>query len=68
MCLGHGEDLTTTLIVILPPTFNFRENNLQEKITLLKGRIEDIDLPVKEVDIIISEWMKPNNFFGQPKF
>lgn len=34
-----------------------RENNLQEKITLLKGRIEDIDLPVKEVDIIISEWM-----------
>ena len=41
----------------MPPTFHFRENNLQEKITLLKGRIEDIDLPVKEVDIIISEWM-----------
>ena len=34
-----------------------RENNLQDKITLIKGRIEDVDLPVTKVDIIISEWM-----------
>ncbi|XP_071135707.1 protein arginine N-methyltransferase 3-like [Mytilus edulis] len=34
-----------------------RENNLQDKITILKGRIEDVKLPVEEVDIIISEWM-----------
>lgn len=32
-------------------------NNLAEKITLIKGKIEDITLPVDKVDIIISEWM-----------
>jgi len=26
-------------------------------ITVLKGKIEEIDLPVPQVDIIISEWM-----------
>lgn len=35
----------------------YRENDLQEKVTLLKGRIEEITLPVDKVDIIISEWM-----------
>ncbi|XP_041644458.1 protein arginine N-methyltransferase 3 isoform X2 [Cheilinus undulatus] len=34
-----------------------RANQLEDKITLIKGRIEDINLPVEEVDIIISEWM-----------
>ncbi|XP_057691675.1 protein arginine N-methyltransferase 3 [Corythoichthys intestinalis] len=34
-----------------------RSNKLEDKITLLKGRIEDIKLPVEKVDIIISEWM-----------
>ncbi|XP_070818175.1 protein arginine N-methyltransferase 3 [Chaetodon trifascialis] len=34
-----------------------RSNQLEDKITLIKGRIEDIDLPVEKVDIIISEWM-----------
>ncbi|KAJ8252077.1 hypothetical protein COCON_G00213890 [Conger conger] len=34
-----------------------RSNNLQEVITLIKGRIEDVDLPVEKVDVIISEWM-----------
>ncbi|KAI1904611.1 hypothetical protein AGOR_G00007400 [Albula goreensis] len=34
-----------------------RSNNLQETITLIKGRIEEVDLPVEKVDIIISEWM-----------
>uniref|UniRef100_A0A8C8SPL5 type I protein arginine methyltransferase n=1 Tax=Pelusios castaneus TaxID=367368 RepID=A0A8C8SPL5_9SAUR len=32
-------------------------NNLEDTITLVKGRIEEVDLPVEEVDIIISEWM-----------
>lgn len=32
-------------------------NNLQETVTILKGKIEDIELPVAKVDIIISEWM-----------
>uniref|UniRef100_A0A8C9YVU0 Protein arginine N-methyltransferase 3 n=1 Tax=Sander lucioperca TaxID=283035 RepID=A0A8C9YVU0_SANLU len=34
-----------------------RSNQLEDKITLIKGRIEDIKLPVEQVDIIISEWM-----------
>ncbi|BEI91319.1 uncharacterized protein CcaverHIS019_0401390 [Cutaneotrichosporon cavernicola] len=32
-------------------------NGFHDKIVLLKGKLEDIELPVKEVDIIISEWM-----------
>lgn len=34
-----------------------RKNNLADKITVLKGKMEEIELPVKKVDIIISEWM-----------
>ncbi|XP_068117685.1 protein arginine N-methyltransferase 3 [Hyperolius riggenbachi] len=34
-----------------------RLNNLEDKISLIKGRIEEIDLPLEKVDIIISEWM-----------
>ena len=34
-----------------------RENGLHEKITFLKGRIEDLKLPVDQVDVIVSEWM-----------
>lgn len=32
-------------------------NGLSDKITVLKGKMEEIELPVKKVDIIISEWM-----------
>ncbi|XP_073514328.1 protein arginine N-methyltransferase 3 isoform X1 [Phyllobates terribilis] len=34
-----------------------RLNKLEDRISLIKGRIEEIDLPVEKVDIIISEWM-----------
>ena len=34
-----------------------KDNGMEDKITLIKGKIEEIDLPVKEVDIIVSEWM-----------
>ncbi|KAK7503309.1 hypothetical protein BaRGS_00005574 [Batillaria attramentaria] len=34
-----------------------RENNLEDKITFIKGRLEDVTLPVEKVDIIMSEWM-----------
>lgn len=34
-----------------------KENGLDDKITILKGRVEEIELPVSKVDIIISEWM-----------
>jgi protein arginine N-methyltransferase 1 len=33
------------------------ENNLSDKITIIRGKIEEITLPVEKVDIIISEWM-----------
>ena len=36
---------------------NFRENGLSDRITLLKGRMEDVKLPFESVDVIISEWM-----------
>ena len=34
-----------------------KDNGLSDKIVLLKGKMEEVELPVKEVDIIISEWM-----------
>lgn len=34
-----------------------KENNLDDIITFIHGKVEEIVLPVKEVDIIISEWM-----------
>jgi protein arginine N-methyltransferase 1 len=34
-----------------------KRNGLSDKITVLKGKMEEIVLPVPEVDIIISEWM-----------
>lgn len=33
------------------------ENNLSDKIEVINGEIEKIELPVDQVDIIISEWM-----------
>lgn len=33
------------------------ENKMEEKVKVIKGKIEDIVLPVEKVDIIISEWM-----------
>ena len=32
-------------------------NGLQDKIVLLRGKMEEVQLPVEKVDIIISEWM-----------
>ncbi|KAI8892806.1 S-adenosyl-L-methionine-dependent methyltransferase [Globomyces pollinis-pini] len=34
-----------------------KDNKLDDKITLLKGKMEEVVLPVEKVDIIISEWM-----------
>ena len=33
------------------------ENGFQSRITVIRGKVEDITLPVEKVDIIISEWM-----------
>ncbi|XP_033111923.1 protein arginine N-methyltransferase 1-like [Anneissia japonica] len=32
-------------------------NNMGDVITLVKGKVEEVELPVEKVDIIISEWM-----------
>ena len=34
-----------------------KANGFSDKITLIKGKLEEVDLPVDKVDIIISEWM-----------
>lgn len=33
------------------------DNNLTDKVTLIQGKMEEVQLPVDKVDIIISEWM-----------
>lgn len=33
------------------------ENGFGDVITYVQGAVEEVELPVKEVDIIISEWM-----------
>jgi protein arginine N-methyltransferase 1 len=37
--------------------FIIKNNNLSDKITVIKGKVEEIELPVPYVDVIISEWM-----------
>jgi 2-polyprenyl-3-methyl-5-hydroxy-6-metoxy-1,4-benzoquinol methylase len=32
-------------------------NGLADKVTIIRGKMEEIELPVPKVDIIISEWM-----------
>lgn len=34
-----------------------KENHLDHIITIVKGKVEDVEIPVEKVDIIISEWM-----------
>lgn len=34
-----------------------RKNGFENKITVIKGKMEEIEMPVNQVDIIISEWM-----------
>jgi protein arginine N-methyltransferase 1 len=37
-----------------------RENGYDGQVTLIKGKAEEIVLPVEKVDVIISEWMVQN--------
>eukprot|EP01117_Protostelium_nocturnum_P003025 TRINITY_DN13954_c0_g1_i1.p1 TRINITY_DN13954_c0_g1~~TRINITY_DN13954_c0_g1_i1.p1 ORF type:complete len:371 (+),score=110.99 TRINITY_DN13954_c0_g1_i1:98-1114(+) len=34
-----------------------KDNNLDHIVTIIKGKVEEVELPVEKVDIIISEWM-----------
>ena len=38
-------------------------NGLGDKVTIIRGKIEEIAIPVEKVDIIISEWMGYCLFF-----
>lgn len=33
------------------------DNGFKDRVTVIKGKIEEVVLPVEQVDIIISEWM-----------
>lgn len=50
----YGVDMSD---IILHAKKIVAENNLEDKITLIQGKMEDVILPVEKVDIIISEWM-----------
>ncbi|CAO3591205.1 unnamed protein product [Absidia cylindrospora] len=43
--------------IIEKAKLNVQENGLDHIITLVRGKVEEIEIPVKQVDIIISEWM-----------
>lgn len=43
--------------IIVKATENIFNNGLSDKITCVKGAIEEVVLPVTQVDIIVSEWM-----------
>mmetsp|Transcript_24818 Transcript_24818/g.36409 ORF Transcript_24818/g.36409 Transcript_24818/m.36409 type:complete len:466 (-) Transcript_24818:50-1447(-) len=43
--------------IIQQATQIVEKNGFGDKITLIKGKMEEIQLPVEKVDIIISEWM-----------
>ena len=34
-----------------------KKNNMEDKITIIKSKVEEAELPVEKVDIILSEWM-----------
>jgi len=34
-----------------------KDNKLEHVVTLIKGKVEEVELPVDKVDVIISEWM-----------
>ena len=49
--------------IIVKARENIFHNGLADVITCLKGAIEDVKLPVDQVDIIVSEWMGYCLFF-----
>lgn len=53
----YHEDYTGLFLCILHICDWSRENGLGHIVTVIKGNIEEISLPVEKVDVIISEWM-----------
>ena len=50
----YGVDMST---IIEKAREIVKINGMEDKITLLQGKMEEVVLPVDKVDIIISEWM-----------
>lgn len=49
-----GVDMST---IIIKAREIVEVNGLSDKITLLQGKMEEVELPFPKVDIIVSEWM-----------
>jgi protein arginine N-methyltransferase 1 len=49
-----GVDMST---IIFKAREIVKVNGMADKITLIQGKMEEIDMPFPQVDIIISEWM-----------
>lgn len=49
-----GVDMST---IIFKAKEIVKVNGMEDKITLIQGKMEEIELPFPKVDIIISEWM-----------
>lgn len=49
-----GVDMSTILFTARKIV---KVNGMEDKITLIQGKMEEIELPFPKVDIIISEWM-----------
>ena len=41
---------------------------LSDKIVLIRGKVEEVELPVPKVDIIVSEWMVRDSVFHTSVF
>lgn len=50
---GVARVVICCLAVLCPPS----SSPLPAVITIFKGKVEEVELPVEKVDIIISEWM-----------
>ncbi|KAJ8662182.1 hypothetical protein O0I10_001875 [Lichtheimia ornata] len=50
----YGIDMSN---IIIQAREIVKDNHLSDKVTLIQGKMEEVELPVKHVDIIISEWM-----------
>uniref|UniRef100_G3RV33 type I protein arginine methyltransferase n=1 Tax=Gorilla gorilla gorilla TaxID=9595 RepID=G3RV33_GORGO len=53
----HEEMLKKKVIYYKFYIYKQQLNKLEDTITLIKGKIEEVHLPVEKVDVIISEWM-----------
>src|SRR5882762_5672630 len=55
---ANGFKDSVSSIVLHAPLFSIAHTSFSSPaITLVKGKLEDTELPIKQFDIIISEWM-----------